>query len=231
MWFAFAGGIVTCLGNVAYYDAVARGEKVATVVSLTALYPLVTIVLAVLMLRERLNRVQCAGVALSFAAIWLFNIQDDGSLLSRTVVFAVLPIVLWGLSGFLQKVATNHLSGETAALVYLASFIPVGIFYGVQQPWPAALGTREWILVLALGFFLAFGNCAMLVAFARGGKAALITPLGGLYPLISVPIAVFFLGEKIVTREIIGIVVALAGVVALSCETTKTGKTSEISNQ
>ena len=39
--FALIGGVVTCLGNVAYYAALARGEKVATVVSLTALYPLV----------------------------------------------------------------------------------------------------------------------------------------------------------------------------------------------
>lgn len=77
---ALAGGIVSCLGNMAYYDALARGGKVATVVSLTALYPLVTIVLAVLVLRERLNRVQTAGMVLSFVAIWLFNIQNDGGL-------------------------------------------------------------------------------------------------------------------------------------------------------
>src|SRR5262245_25093216 len=34
---ALAGGAVTCLGNVALYHAIARGEKVASVVSLTAL--------------------------------------------------------------------------------------------------------------------------------------------------------------------------------------------------
>src|SRR5688572_24336119 len=34
---ALAGGVVTCIGNVALYDALGRGEKVATVVSLTAL--------------------------------------------------------------------------------------------------------------------------------------------------------------------------------------------------
>ena len=46
------------------------------------------------------------------------------------------------------------------------------------------------VLVLALGFFLAFGNLAILAAFARGGQAAVITTLSGLYPLISVPMAV-----------------------------------------
>ena len=168
---ALVGGIVTCLGNVAYYAALGRGEKVATVVSLTALYPLTTILLAVIILRERLNGVQLAGIALSFVAIWLFNIQGGGELLSRTVVYAVLPIIFWGLSGFLQKVATNHLSAEAAALVYLSAFIPVGVFFALSEPWPGALTPRTWALVLALGFFLAFGNFAILAAFARGGKA------------------------------------------------------------
>lgn len=230
LWLALVGGIVTCLGNVAYYSALGRGEKVATVVSLTALYPLVTILLGVLMLRERLNRVQIAGVGLSVVAIWLFNIQTDGGLLSSAVLYAVLPIVLWGLSGFLQKVATNHLTLEAAALVYLTAFIPVGLFYAASEPWPAELTPRGWMLVLALGFFLAFGNFAYLAACARGGKAAIIAPLGGLYPIISVPIAVLLLGEKVGQREIIGILCALASVAALSWETAS-AHTSGISTE
>src|SRR2546423_815562 len=70
---AFLGGIITCLGNIAYYSALARGEKVATVASITAIAPLVTVLLAVLVLRERINRVQFAGIVLSLVAIWLFN--------------------------------------------------------------------------------------------------------------------------------------------------------------
>lgn len=215
---AFAGGVVTCLGNVAYYSALARGGKVATVVSLTALYPLVTILLAVLLLHERLNRMQLAGVALSCIAIWLFNIQSNVGLFSSTVVYAILPIVLWGLSGFLQKVATNHLCGEAAALVYLSAFVPVGAFLAVNEPLPGFVTPRTWMLVLALGFFLAFGNFAILVAFARGGKAAVLAPLGSLYPVISVPIAVIFLSETVGGREFIGIVCALVSVAALSWE-------------
>ncbi|HZJ15511.1 MAG TPA: DMT family transporter [Chthoniobacteraceae bacterium] len=218
LFLALMGGMVTCLGNVAYYAALGRGQKVATVVSLTALYPLVTILLAVILLRERLNGVQMGGIALSFVAIWMFNIQDGGGLLSPAIVYAVLPIVLWGLSGFLQKLATNRLSAETAALVYLSAFIPVGIFFAMRAPWPTTLTPRIWIVVLVLGFFLAFGNFAILAAFAHGGKAAVITPLGGLYPVVSVPIAVWLLHERVGAREIVAILCALAAVAALCWE-------------
>jgi drug/metabolite transporter (DMT)-like permease len=219
LFLPFAGGVLSCLGNLAYYGALARGEKVATVVALTALYPLTTIVLAIVLLKERLNWIQLAGLLLSLMAIWLFNVPEGGSFFSRTVVLALPPILMWGLSGFLQKVSTNHVAGETAALIYLGAFVPVGAYFALSQPWPSTLPARGWILVLALGFFLAFGNFAILAAFARGGKAAVITPLTGLYPLISVPVAVVIFHETLGGREKAGILLALASVAALSWET------------
>ena len=218
MAIAFIGGIITCLGNIAYYAALARGEKVATVASITAIAPLVTVLLAVLVLRERMNRVQLLGLVLSFVAIWLFNIQNERGLFSRAVLYAVPPILLWGASGFLQKIATNHLPGETAALVYLGAFVPVGIFFALRTPWPESVGVRAWAIVVALGFFIAFGNFAVLEAFARGGKAAVISPLSNLYPVISVPVAVLWFHERIGAREAIAIVTAMLAVVALSWE-------------
>src|ERR1041385_3625969 len=60
--------------NVAGHDAAEvfkSGEKTSTVVPLTALYPLVTILLAVPLLKEKLNRIQLIGVVLALAAIYL----------------------------------------------------------------------------------------------------------------------------------------------------------------
>jgi len=225
IFLTFFGGVVSCIGNLAYYGALARGEKVATVVSLTALYPVTTILLAMIFLRERLNRIQFAGIALSFAAIWLFNVQGDGGLFSRTVAYAIAPILLWGLSGFLQKVATNLLPTESASLIYLGAFVPVGLYLALAHPWPATISPRVWVVVLSLGFFLAFGNFALLAAYARGGKAAVLAPVTGLYPVISVPLAVLLLDEKIGAREIIGIALALVSVVALSFESPTASET------
>lgn len=216
---AFLGGAITCLGNIAFYAAIARGEKVAAVASITAIAPLVTVLLAVFLLRERLNRIQLGGLVLSLVAIWLFSVQNERGLLSTTVLYALPPILLWGLSGFLQKLATNHLPGETAALVYLGAFIPVGIFFALRSPWPDAIAPRTLVIAVALGFCLAFGNFAVLAAYSRGGQAAVIAPLSNLYPVISVPVAVLFLREKISGREWAAISTAMLSVLALSRET------------
>jgi drug/metabolite transporter (DMT)-like permease len=215
---AFAGGVVSCLGNIPYYAAVSRGEKFATMVSLAALAPLVTVLLAMVFLKERLTHMQWAGLASALAAIWLFNVPDDRGLLSPAVMVALAPITLWGLSGFLQKAATNQVSGEASALMYLGAFLPMGAFYAVREPWPGDLSAQGWMLVIALGFFLAFGNYAVLSAYARGGKASVAAPLVNLFPVVSIGIAVLFLGESIGGREWVGVAFALASVVALSME-------------
>jgi drug/metabolite transporter (DMT)-like permease len=220
---AVLGGIITCLGNIAYYAAVARGEKVATVASITAIAPLVTVLLAVAVLREAINGVQLVGIALSLVAIWLFNVHAGRGLLSPTVIFAIPSILLWGASGFLQKVATNHLDGGVAALGYLGAFVPVGLAYAVRAPWPYELTTGTLGLVVALGFFIAFGNYAVLAAYARGGQAVVISPLTNLYPVISVPVAVLFLRERVGPRELAAIGTSLLAIAALSRETRKDG--------
>jgi transporter family protein len=217
--YAFASGVISSLGNVVYYDALSRGGQAALIVPLTALYPLTTILLALVILRERLNRLQWAGAFVSLAAIYLFNVQREEGFLSHWLLLALLPIALWGASGFLQKLSTNHVSGELATLWFLAAFIPFGGLCLLQSPLPAHVSGKIWSLVIAQGFFLALGNLAVLAAFAQRGKASIVTPLAALYPAVSVPIAIGFLGEKVAPREAVGILLALISVVLLSRET------------
>lgn len=215
---AFGAGILGCVGNLAYYHALNLGGKAVTVAPLTALYPLVTVALAVLFLREKLNRVQLMGIGLSLIAIYLFNVQSDAGLISKWLLFALLPILFWGLAGVTQKIATNHLSGEASTLWFLAAFIPVAIILLVTNNFPEHVSSRTWGLVIALGFFFGLGNYGILAAFAYGGKASVITPLSGLYPIVSIPLAIYLLHEHAGPREIAGITTALLSVVALCWE-------------
>jgi transporter family protein len=217
--YALASGAVSCLGNVVYYDALSRGGKAAMIVPLTALYPLATILLAILLLKERLNRIQLIGVLVSLLAIYLFNVQREEGFLSRWLMLALVPIALWGAAGFLQKLSTNHISGELSTLWFLGAFIPFGVLFLAHDPLPAQITTATWLLVVGQGFFLALGNLAVLAAFANNGKASIVTPLAALYPVVSVPIAIGFLHERVGAREATGILLALISVAMLSRET------------
>ena len=132
---------------------------------------------------------------------------------------AFIPIGLWGVAGLLQKISTNHISGEFSTLCFLLAFLPVAVLILLLQPMQRPLSLNTWLLVGALGLSFSLGNLAILIAFANAGKASVITPLTGLYPMVSIPIAIVFLREQISTREWLGIGLALASVVALSRET------------
>ena len=212
---ALGAGVLTCLGNVVYYTLLKNGKAV-TVVPLTAIYPVVTVMLALVFLHERLSATQWLGIGLSLVAILLFNVQSTAAFSIGAVLMVLAPIFLWGVAAFMQKVATDDIDGESAAAWFLSAFVPVGFGLVWFEPLGALPTLRGWLLTFGLGFTFAFGNMALLFAFARDGKASVITPLAGLYPIVSIPLAIFLFGERIGSREAIAILCALAGIAAVS---------------
>ena len=70
--YGILNGVFTGLGMLAYYAALARGQA-SIVGPFTALFPLLTLALAFAFLRERINRVQAAGMIFALAAIVLLS--------------------------------------------------------------------------------------------------------------------------------------------------------------
>jgi len=212
---AFGSGIASSLGNVAFFAAL-EGAKAATIVPLTALSPAVTVLLAVPLLKERVTPLQWCGMLLSVAAIYLFNAEGPPREFNPWMMAALGAIFLWGVTLLMQKVSTQHISAEESAFWFLIAFLPVAGAILLYDPLPSGISARTWALAAAIGFTLAFGNLTILLAFASGGKAAIIAPLSGLYPLVSIAIAMAALGERPEGRERLGIALALVAVVCLS---------------
>jgi transporter family protein len=70
--YALLTGITGVLGTLFYYFAASKGQ-IAIVVSLTALYPLITILLAIIFLNETLVLKQYVGLGFALAAIVLLT--------------------------------------------------------------------------------------------------------------------------------------------------------------
>jgi transporter family protein len=73
VFWAFLTGILGGLGNLAFFQALVKGGEASIVAPGTALFPMVTVLLAVLFLKERLGRTQWVGLALAFVAIYLLS--------------------------------------------------------------------------------------------------------------------------------------------------------------
>ncbi|MBL9139500.1 MAG: DMT family transporter [Verrucomicrobiales bacterium] len=218
-WQAFAAGGIASAGNVACYQALAVGGNAASVIPFTSLYPLVTVLLAVGLLGERLNRYQLGGIGASLIALYLLNVgADAASPLTPWLGVALIPVLLWGVSALLQKIATTHGSPELVTLAFLMGFLPLGAVTPAFQSFEWNLAPRTWFLLIALGFFFALGNLTLIHAYGRGGRASVVTPLASLYSIVTIPIAIFLLGERPGPREGLGILVALAAIAGLAIE-------------
>jgi len=222
LWPAFAGGVISSVGNVACYQALAAGGKAAAVIPLTSLYPVVTIILARRLLKERLNAVQWGGIIASFAALCCFitvGSKHLSPLLSPWLAVALVPIVLWGVSDFLQKLATGHAPSERVTFAFLLGLTPAAVLIPAFGPfaWPGSGVT--WLYLFLLGLFYGLGNFMLITAYGSGGRASVVTPMTSLYSLVTIPLAVLILHESISAREGIGIALALLAVVALGRET------------
>jgi transporter family protein len=70
---AFLTGILGGTGNIAFFRALMMGGKASIVSPVTALFPLVTVILAVTLLHERVGTTQKIGLALALVAIYLLS--------------------------------------------------------------------------------------------------------------------------------------------------------------
>ena len=70
-------GFTNALGAWSLYTALERGARASIVVPLTALNPLVTLVLALIVLGERLTTLQTAGVVLALVAGVMLSYEPD----------------------------------------------------------------------------------------------------------------------------------------------------------
>jgi bacterial/archaeal transporter family protein len=70
---AFLTGILGGTGNIAFFHALVIGGKASIVVPATALFPLVTVILAVMLLHERVSAQQKIGLVLALGAIYLLS--------------------------------------------------------------------------------------------------------------------------------------------------------------
>jgi drug/metabolite transporter (DMT)-like permease len=229
LFWGFVSGLIAAAGNICFYLALEAGAETAIAVPLTNVYPLVTIFIAYFWFKERLNFIQAGGILLAVVAIILLsgeakNLGDPLAIIRRIsltpwMLYSLGAMVCWGVFSATQKVSTNHVSAELSYLAWCAAFVPIaiGIVLFKQLNWNMS-AAMVWS-GLAAGALNSFGVIAAFAAYRYDGKAAIVTTLAAaIQPLVTIVLALIFLGEKVGLIESAGIAVAILAAVALSAE-------------
>jgi len=229
--FAALTGLFGNMGNLCILRAFSLKGPVSIVLPVSSMFPLVTAILAVLFLRERLNRIQLGGFVVALAAIYIVSLASAGAsrsdalphfqieaLAAPWMLWTLAALAFWGGTCFFQKIATLHLSNELCTVVFALASIPIAIAIFLLSPGLSFnLSARAWLLSLLFGALLGIGSL-MTFAGYRWGKASVVTPIIALYPALTVLLAVPLLKEKLDTLRCLAVVLALAAGIALSYE-------------
>jgi transporter family protein len=133
-------------------------------------------------------------------------------------VYALAALVLYGVAGVTQKLATNHVSTELSTVCFALAFVPVALV--VMAKWPVQnwrLTAGAWVLAVLTGALISTGTLTLFAAY-RTGKASVVTALTALYPALTVVISVPLFDEKLDVRKVAAIALALGAGVALTFE-------------
>ncbi|HEY3731518.1 MAG TPA: EamA family transporter [Steroidobacteraceae bacterium] len=189
---------------------------------IVSLSPVVTILLSLLLLRERTGTLGWAGIVLAVISLPLFDYSPDSStghygawfMLALAVMFA------WGLQAYFIKLANRSMSAEsifTYMMLTGLAFIPVALVL-TDFSRPINLGlTGPW-LAAAVQMLNAIGALLLVYAF-RYGKAIVVSPLvNAAAPLLTALIALAVAGTLPGPYRVAGIALALTGALLLSLQ-------------
>jgi transporter family protein len=129
--------------------------------------------------------------------------------------FSLLALGLWGVWGFLDKVATQHLPPPVVYLLTISGHLVVVAYLLVGGLGPVTW--RPWGVGAALGAGIAMAVALLFFLEAlAGGPATMVVPLTALYPAVTVILCWIFLQEALTLRHLTGLALALAAVWLLS---------------
>ena len=134
------------------------------------------------------------------------------------LVFALLALVFFGLTGITQKLATNEISTELSYIWFCVAMLVVAIFIFALAPLDWHVRRKIIALAIAGGVLNGFGAMTSFKALEVGGNASIVVPLCYLYPLVAIFLAVVFLHEKLTGTAIAGIALAVVAAFLLSQE-------------
>lgn len=230
IFWGFVSGSFAGAGDLCFYLALQSGADTSIAIPLISLYPLVTLGIAVCWFKERLKVMQAAGIVLAVIAIVLLSggatrlLQPQEFLRqfssSSWGFYTLAALLCAGVFTATQKLSTNYVSAEMSYLAWCAAFVAIAVGVIATRPLNWHMPTAMVGSALAAGALNGFGVIAAFAAYRHEGKAAIIAPLTAtLQPLVTVLLALLFLGEHVGVLTGCGIAVAICAAAVLSQET------------
>jgi drug/metabolite transporter (DMT)-like permease len=214
-----AVGLLGAGGQLLLFQALRQGPAYI-VFPIISLYPVLTIFLSLVLLKERTHLRQWIGIIFAVIAMFfLSNPQVNPVKFNGFgwLILAIFVFVMWAVQAYVMKFSNNTMQAESiffymaltslllAPIAIIMTDFSSPINWGFRGPWLAAM-----VQVLN-----AIGALTLVYAL-RYGKAIIVVPLTGLAPVITIVISLIVYGVVPGGVLLTGLIIAVIAIVLLS---------------
>ncbi len=216
--FAFMGiAGIGCAMLFSFYSLELIDASLATLVVYT--YPAMTVILLSIFFGERVSRAKFVSLVITFLGLIMVVRADRSDFLNlngRGILFGLVAAFAFALYNAMSERAVKSISPVRLISYCMFFFVAFfGVLFG-NRPYPAA--PEVWGLATLLGLFTGFMPFLCLLYGIKRIGAGRAVIIGSLGPVFTVIWAFLLLGERFDTIQIVGMVVAIIGVMALRLE-------------
>ncbi len=213
-------GISGSAGQLILFQALRTGPAYL-VFPIVSLSPLVTILLSILILKEKASVRSWIGIVIALIAIPLLSYQPaaNGQKFGFLWLFLALAVfLLWGIQAYCMKVANNHMLAESIFFYMMISglaLIPVALLM-TEFGQPINWSFKGPYLAAGIQLLNAIGALFIVYAF-RYGRAIIVSPLTNAgAPVITIILSLIMYGVFPHSIILVGMVLAVAAIFFLA---------------
>jgi drug/metabolite transporter (DMT)-like permease len=214
-----AVGLLGAGGQLFLFQALLKGPAYI-VFPIISLYPVLTIFLSLVFLKERTHLRQWIGIILALIAMFFLSNPQINPVSSSGIgwlILAILVFVMWALQAYAMKFSNKTMKAESiffymtvTALILVPVAVAMTDFsseinWGFRGPWLAAM----------VQILNAIGALTLVYAL-RYGKAIIVVPMTGLAPVITVILSLIFYGVVPGGILLTGLIIASVAIFLLS---------------
>lgn len=209
------------LGTVGYTIALEKGNA-PLVGAIAGAFPALVVILSVIFYGERLNVTETAAIIAVIVGIVLSSL-DVRSLskagrkkVETSITLALFAFVTWGVYFTFVRTLVEQLGWAWAnALELIFGTIFIRIVLNKRIKKFSALGRNSvWLLVFVTA--LTEGSTMAFNFAIENGESSIIAPIVGGYSAVFVLLAHFFFKDSLNKQQLVGVILTLAGVIALT---------------
>jgi drug/metabolite transporter (DMT)-like permease len=214
-WAALSAVIAT-IGLFAFYRGLAVGAM-SVVAPIAAVSAGIPVIWGVAVSGDHVHGLQAVGfvAAVGGSVAASLELQPQRRQLAAGVGWAALAMLAFGAYYIPMHAASAH-DWLWPAFLFRCTSVTIVVALALARGARPGLLRAHWAGLVAVGVLDTAGNALFAAASATHGLLSVVSVLASLYPVVTVLLARFVLGERVQLTQDAGVLVALAGVVLIT---------------